>query len=267
VLTLPSLAWADCVAPDVTVRWSYPDESTQSVPPNAVFWAVAHAGSVSVQVDGVPLASRGVGNVERHQFVSAAPLAEGQHELLIQVVREIVLAVGDVREERDERRVPFRVAAQAAPAEAVGIDSVTVYPISVVSTAEYDAECSELATPLEWSCDDLLSPYVTRVGYSVEGGAVAHLVQGDTLLPAGCTSFWTRGDPNSAPATFRTAALLPTGLTVETEFAGPVELRTQHPDANTESCALALGPRSPNALGAAMGLALAAWWTRRRRSR
>lgn len=272
----PSLARASCDGPEATIRFSYPDESTPSIPPDAVFWAVAHAGSVSVEVDGVPLTSRGSVDVERHQFVAAAPLAEGEHDLVILVVPSSDGVGGSIG---DERRVRFRVAAQAAPDALVSVDSVTLYPLAWNNRtgnllnppdAEYDTECSEHATRLEWSCDDLIPSHLARVGYAGEGDAIAYLVQGDTLVPAGCAAFWTQGSPESDPATFRVAAVSPNGVAEENAFAGSVELRTAQDTysdrfSSSEGCSLGSGPRSPLPFGAAVAMAVAAWCARRRR--
>lgn len=241
--------------------------STQSVPPDAVFWAVTHVGTVSAAVDGVPLVRRGASGVERHQYVSAAPLAEGEHELVIQVEAPAV-PPGERPDNGDERRIPFRVAAQAAPSASVSIDSVTVYPIDAASPetpppGEYNVYCEEMAVPLEFSCNDFLPQYRSLIRFSVEGSAVASIVQG-RILPTSCTQLSSYGDPDSPPSDFQAAVVLPSGLTVETEFAGPVK-DASHDSAESEGCSLRVSPRPANALGALIGLAFVAGWARRRR--
>lgn len=232
-LALPPPVHASCLGPEAAITWSYPDETTDAVPPDAVFWVVSHVGDITVEVDGVRLSPRGTSVIERVQFVSATPLSEGEHELVARV--QLASREPDAGSSGDERRVPFRVAAGPALEGDVVVSSVTAYPLVFGGStpprspppSEYDTECSALAVGLSWGCDDIIPAYVTRIAYTSEGGAIAYLVQGDTLVPPGCASYWVNHyGPDADPAAFRVAAVLPTGVAEEHAFGGPVELRT-----------------------------------------
>jgi hypothetical protein len=222
-----SAARADCAGPTADILWSYPDDSTPSVPPDAVLWAVAHVGTVEMEIDGVRLSPRATEGTGRYQFAPAAPLAEGSHELR-------AWSSGDGGSEAEERSIRFDVVAGAAASGDVFVDTVTAFPLVFGTDGaltspppdEYDTSCSALAVPLEWSCNDIIPYGLVQVTYAPEGAPIAYLVQGDTLVPAGCPMFWAGGSGDSDPSTFRVAAVLATGLGEERVFTGNVEERT-----------------------------------------
>lgn len=224
------VARADCEAPRPDILWTYPEASTLSVPPDTVFWAVAHVGEVNAEVDGAPLTPLARDGLGRHQFSPAEDLSEGAHELVVWSDSDELGA----EEASTERRISFTVDAQPASSGDVSVSSVTVYPLAFGGRGglvnpppdEYDLECSELAVSLEWSCDDIIPPSIARVTYEAEGAPIAYVVQGGVLVPRGCASYWTRGSVDSDRATFRAAAILPTGLAAENAFAGSIEERT-----------------------------------------
>jgi hypothetical protein len=261
-LALAGEAHASCLGPQAAILWSYPDETTASVPPDAVFWAVSHAGSVAVAIDGVALEPRGTGPVERHQFVPVAPLTEGPHELVVRASEPL--------QQGDERRVPFQVVAGPEVTGSASISSVDVYPLLWNDTtgevlSPPDDGCSEPVTQLEWSCDDIIPERITRVRYESDGDIVAYLAQGGVLVPPGCASLSL-----SYAESFHVAAVLPSGLTEEVYFTGAVEehaLEELRPDLYQQprACSVGFGRGAPNALGVAASVALAAWVARRRR--
>src|SRR5690349_5348629 len=177
-LAAPDIARADCAGPSSDIRWTYPDESTPSVPPDAVFWAVAHLGNISVEVDGIALEPREQEGPGRFQFVPAEALSEGEHEL-------VTWTDGlDVNPEAamNERHVRFNVVAGPAASGDVSVSSVTVYPYEIGSAGlisppedEYDTECNELAVGLDWSCDDIIPYRLARIAYASEGAPIAYL--------------------------------------------------------------------------------------------
>jgi hypothetical protein len=279
-LALPHPAHASCSGPEAVITWSYPDETTDAVPPDAVFWAVSYVGDITVEVDGVPLSPRGTSLLERVQFVSATPLSEGEHELIAKV--HLDSRVPDAGDTGDERRVRFRVAAAPTPEADVVVSSVTAYPLVFDGSSptlspppsEYDTECSALAVGLSWGCDDIIPAYVTRIAYAFEGEAIAYLVQGDTLVPPGCASYWVRHyGPDADPAAFRVAAVMPTGVAEEHAFAGTVELRTLEESnpgvfqTRRNACSLDFErrPAPPMLLGAATLLVIGGYTRRRAR--
>jgi hypothetical protein len=271
-------ARADCEGPRATIRWSYPDATTVSVPPDAVFWAVSHAEAIDVTIDGVPLIALGTGPVERQQFVAQAPLAEGEH-VLVAYARTLASRSRSVIDS-DERQVRFRVAAGPPVTGDVSISSVEVYPfLWNSSTGEWlsppqgliDQQCGQQRTSLEWSCDDIIPSTVTLVTFDGDGDAIAYLTSDGTLVPPSCTSLLMTG--SNDPASYRVTAVLPTGLSEEHTFTGAIEevtLEEARPDlyANPREgmlCSLGLGRRSSGALGVIVGLSLVACWARRRR--
>jgi hypothetical protein len=263
-------AHAACDAAQPSIEFTYPDAQTQSVPPNAVFWAVSPVGTVNVTVDGVALAPRGVGLVDRHQFVPAAPLADGQHEL--------VASVGSER-----RSVRFTVAQRLPSSADAKVDTVIVYPLELgpgptellnPPPEQYDTDCMELVAQLTDTCYEELPAAVARVTYASEGDVVAYLVQGRALLPARCATYWMPSDTRPSPESHRVAAVLPTGVSSEHAFDGPIEVRTmggthsEMLESSDDSSSCSIGSRRPAAstLGGA-SLAIVAWLFRRRRTR
>jgi hypothetical protein len=279
-LVLEAPAQASCSAPEPGVIWTYPDAATLAVPADAVFWAVSLEGVVTVEVDGVPLTPLGTGVVDRHQFASTAPLSEGEHELVARV--ELAESEAD-RGESDERRVRFDVTSEAATTADLSVSSVRAYPLrygdeTIVNppASEYDL-CSEPAIALHGRCDDIIPSRLLRVEYQPQGTPIAYLVQGDTLVPAGCPWFWF-GDSSgvSSSLAYVAQAVLPTGVGPSRAFSGAVEVRglraTAVADAPTASsssagCALASGrsARSDAAVVALAVLAGALRWRRRPR--
>lgn len=256
-------SYADCGVPPPSVEFTYPDETTESVPPDAVFWVVSPAGEARAWIDGVPLAQRETSGAGRHQFVYPTALADGEHELVAQ-------AGNDSR-----RTVTFQVAARPPSTGTASIDSVDIYPLARgpsgwLDPPGYDAECARLAAPLGTECNDTLDWSYAHVEYSGEGDVVAYLLQGGWIVPAQCTAFlvdtWSY-DPSS----FRISAVLPTGVTEARTFAGTVDVhstREAYPELfydGPDACSLGLGRRAPSAV-AGVGLALVAWLMRRRRS-
>jgi hypothetical protein len=261
-LLASSLLWtgsaqADCGQPDVDLTWTYPDAYTGSVPPDAVFWAVSAGGeSITVEVDGVPLSAVGTDGVERVQFVPAAPLSEGTHELVARAQQGTNLQDqdgGPFLARSIERRFPFRVVAGAASDGDVSISSVEAYPLAyrgypplLVSPPPevYDAACTQTAVPLGGSCNDTGGPsHVARVAYELEGDPIAYLVQGGWIVPRGCEAFWAAASPARDAAQFTVSAILPTGLAEEHAFAGPVEFPPRDPgpfQAPPSACAIDL---------------------------
>lgn len=257
-------AHAACEPAQPSLDFTYPDAQTQSVPPNAVFWAVSPVGAVNVTVDGVALAPRGAGLVDRHQFVPAAPLADGQHEL--------VASVGTQR-----RSVRFSVAARLPSSADANVDTVTVYPLELGPTEllnppedQYDTDCMALVAQLADTCNDDVPPALTRVTYASQGDVIAYLVQGHAILPARCATYWMPSDTRPSPESHRVAAVLPTGVAKENAFDGPIEVRTlggTHSEvlsgSDDSSCSIGFQRPVPSAL-ASVALALAAWLARRR---
>jgi len=258
-------AHAACEAAQPSLNFTYPDATTQSVPPNAVFWAVSPVGTVSVTVDGVALAPRGAGVIERHQFVPAAPLADGQHEL--------VASVGTQR-----RSVRFSVAAQLPSSADANIDTVTVYPLELGPTEllnppqdQYDTDCMEFVAQLADTCNDDVPPALTRVTYASQGNVIAYLVQSRAIMPARCATYWMPSDDRPRPEAHRVAAVLPTGMAQERAYDGPIEVRTEagtHSEmlsgSDDSSCSIGFRQPGPSTF-TALALALTAWLARRRR--
>jgi hypothetical protein len=260
-------AHAACEAAQPSLDFTYPDAQTPSVPPNAVFWAVSRVGTVSVTVDGVALAPRGAGVVDRHQFVPAAPLGDGQHEL--------VASVGTER-----RSVRFNVAPQLPSSADASVDTVTVYPIELGPTEllnpprdQYDTECMEFVAQLADICNEDVPPALTRVTYASQGDVIAYLAQGRAIMPARCATYWMPSGERPSPEDHRVAAVLPTGVAQERAFDGPIEVRTQggtHSEmlggSDDSSCSIGLGRPAPGTL-TSVALAATAWLARRRRAR
>jgi hypothetical protein len=279
---LPALARADCAGPSAELLWTYPDATTATVAPNSVFWAVSHAGELSVEVDGVPLAPRGSSVVERQQFVSAGPLSEGEHEFYARAEEPVADAGARV----SERRLRFTVSRRELDERSVNIESVTVYPLSWNGDAlanppsgEYDTQCSERAISLAWSCNDIIPFGLARVAYEEQGGPnallppIAYLAQGGVLLPAGCPQHWVGADTKVPASRFRVASVLSTGVSDDQVFDGEVVVRTladvypQRHAAPSHVCSLRGG--APGAPGVALSgcwfgaLALIGWFARR----
>jgi hypothetical protein len=262
----PSIARAACAGPSSEILWTYPDETTPSVPPDAVFWAVAHRGDISVEVDGIALAPRERDGLGRYQFAPGEALTEGEHELVVWTDTP-----SDTEDAANERHVRFNVVAGPASSGDVVVSSVTVYPFTPGASGlisppedEYDRECTDLAVPLEWSCNDYIPYSLARVAYASEGAPIAYLVQGNILVPPGCASFWTGGAVDTDPAAFRAAAILPTGLGEEHGFDGTIEersLQDSYPerfqDRQSAMCSLPTGGRPPGGV-AGMTLLIAA---------
>jgi hypothetical protein len=234
-------ARAACVQPDVDIAWTYPDATTEAVPPDAVFWAVAASGDITVEVDGVPLSPLGTSIVERVQFPPAAPLREGVHELVVRAQQEGGPQAPDAGPpiSSEERRFPFRVVAGEVRDGDVSISSVDVYPVVFRGSPpqrvsptpeEYDTTCSQAATALFLPCNDTGGPlHVARVAYEREGTPIAYLVQRGWLVPPGCESFWTAASASGGPTQFTVSAVLPTGVAEEHTFASPVDFPPADP--------------------------------------
>jgi hypothetical protein len=247
-----------------SVEFTYPDEATESVPPDAIFWVVSPGGRARAWIDSVPLAPRGPGLIEQHQFSYPGPLAEGEHEL--------VARAGDDDSER--RAITFRVAAGAPSTGDGRIDAVDLYPLAQgpsgwLEPPGYDAACEQRATPLGDYCNDTLDWDYARIRFSGEGNVVAYVVQGGWLAPAGCTTLFTTARTTD-PSQYSIAAVLPTGLAEARTYTGEVEwhdAEEAYPELYSQpsACSLGLGQRAPSALGS-VGLAFVAWLARRRRA-
>jgi hypothetical protein len=259
-------AHGECEPAQPSLELTYPDATTQSVPANAVFWAVSRTGTVNVSVDGVALTARGAGPVDKHQFAPAAPLADGQHEL--------VASVGTER-----RSIRFNVAPRPPSSGSASIDTVTVYPLELSQTellnppeAQYDTDCMDLVAALDDTCNDQVPEALTRVTYASQGDVIAYLVQGRALVPPQCSTYWMPSSERPKAKSLRVAAVLPTGVAAEQEFDGSIEVRTRagtHSELLTDEpsgCSLGVDPSAPSGL-AGLGLALATWLVRRRRAR
>lgn len=287
---LPEVARAQCAAPRAELLWTYPDATTATVAPNSMFWAVSHAGELSVEIDGVPLEPRGSSVIERQQFVTAGPLTEGEHEFYARAEEPVV----DAGPRISERRLRFRVARRESDELSVNIESVTIYPLSWDGNAlinppssEYDRQCTDRAIPLAWSCNDILPVALARVAYEEQGGPnallppIAYLAQGEVLLPAGCPQHWVGASTETSASRFRVASVLSTGVSDEQVFDGEVVVRTLadvYPERNvatssaSESDGCSLGGEAPGAPGVALpgswlsALALIGWFARRSKS-
>ena len=246
------VADADVQPAPPSVGFTYPNEATDSVPPDAVFWVVA-SGQARAWIDQVPLTQIGTSSAERHQFVYPAPLTDGEHEL--------VARAGDSVE-----RVTFRVAARPPSTGSASIDSVGMYPQARgpdgwLDPPGYDAECSSLSGGI--------GKAYARVSYSGEGDVIAYLLQEALVVPSTCNTFIF--DTWSVPSQFSVAAILPTGVTEQHTFAGTVEVYSTeeaYPELYADgpsACSFGIGRRAPSAL-ASVGLALVAWLARRRRA-
>jgi hypothetical protein len=195
------------------ILWTYPDASTPALPPDAVFWVVGRAGVVSVEVDGVPLEPHRMGVAARQQFDAPAPLAEGEHELVVRV--EGTYSVDGVATS-DERRLRFDVTADAAETgelRVTGVDSSAPANAERPSSypPEYDSECSEgFSVESPSLCNDTLSG-VTRVDFEVEGQPIAYLARNEYLLPARCRTFWSH-EAGLSPAAYAIAPIWPNGV-------------------------------------------------------
>lgn len=255
-------ARADCAPPPPSIDFTYPNETTESVPPDAVFWVVGV--EARAWIDDVPLTALGTSLVDRQQFSYPVPLTEGEHEF--------VAGAGN-----DERlSLTFRVAATPPPTANVSIDTVTYYPPSNRHPArnppddELDEGCMPEAISLgQGACNSFALPRKTRVTYAGQGDAIAYLVQDGYLVPPTCTGFWANSSSDPQPADYVVAAVLPTGVAEARAFDGNIDVRTleeTRPDLfdRPDACSLGFGQRPPSAL-ASMGLALAAWLARRRR--
>jgi hypothetical protein len=279
-LVLEAPAQASCSIPEVGVIWTYPDPATRSVPPDPVFWAVSLAGVVTVEVDGVALRPLGTGVVDRHQFVLSTPLAEGEHELVARA--DFAEPAADAGESIG-RRVRFDVTSEAAKTGDVSVSSVRAYPLRYRNDAisnppadEYDL-CSEPAIALHERCDDIIPSRLLRVEYQAQGAPIAYLVQGDTLVPARCASFWFGDSSGVSPSLAYVAqAVSPTGVGPSQGFSGTVEVRgapataaVDAPPASSSSTGCAIVSRRPTrtpvALIALTLIVGAARWRRRRR--
>jgi hypothetical protein len=288
---LAALLWsrrghADCPAPATAITWLYPDQGTEAVPPDAVFWAVSPAAVITLSVDGVPLAPLGTSGVERFQFTPAAPLREGEHQLVARAEDRVFSgfedsppsADGGTAVDADERSLHFEVTAAPAAGGDVGITAVEAYAVAFrgapahrVSPApeDYDARCTNAATELFWTCDDTGGPsHLARVAYAYEGAPLAYLVQGGYLVPRGCASFWAPASPEAGSEQFRVAAVLPTGLAEEHVFTAPVDfpaLDNGSFQSSPSACSVRSERHSTSApLAAAALLGLAACARRRR---
>lgn len=255
-------AHADCQPAPPSISFTYPDETTQSVPPDAVFWVVSRAGEARAWVDGVPLSQVGSSLAERHQFTHPMPLTEGEHEFVARAGND------------DVRSLSFRVASSVPSTGDVSIDSVTFYPSSDRLPApnppddEHDDECMQYAVKLTSPCSDTGYPEKARVTYEGHGDAIAYLAQGYSLVSPACATFWASSTDDPESSDYVVAAVLPTGVAAEHRFEGTIDVRTleeTRPDLfdRPDACTLGFGPRAPSTL-ACLGLALAAWLARRR---
>jgi hypothetical protein len=277
---------AECSQPDVDLAWTYPDVYTSSVPPDAMIWAVSAGGqSITVEVDGVPLSPLGTSSVERFQFVPAAPLSEGTHELVARAEQSTNLQNQDggpfLAARSVERRLPFRVEAGAVRDGDVAISSVDAYPQQFRGNPPrrvspppevYDTACTQTAVSLGDSCNDTGGPsHLARVAYEFEGLPLAYLVQGGWIVPLGCESFWAAASPERGSAQFTVSAILPTGMAEEHTFAGPVDFPPREPGPFQDApsaCSIDIQQRSAPPWFALLGtLAVIAAARRRTRQR
>ena len=254
-------AHAECEVQQPSIEFTYPSATTESVPPDAVFWVVSPAGQAEAWIDDVPLTPLGAEGVARHQFTYPVPLSEGEHEL-------VARAGNDAR-----RVVPFRVAAAPTASASVGIDAVDVYPLTqgrsgLVESPGYETTWCPIV-PLGDYCNDIIPESVAVIRYSIEGDAIALLAQGGWLVTPDCGMFSTT-TWSSDPASFRVAAVLPSGVGEEITYSGTIEAHEApsaspaHYDGPDDRCSIGFGERSPSSVVSA-GLALVAWIARRRR--
>ncbi len=200
-----------------------------SVPPDAVFWAVTHAGDLVVDVDGVPIGPLGTTGVDRHRFAPAAPLEPGEHELVARV--DDTRYPADAGVMPDERRVRFRVVDAPVPSGNAFVSSIRRYPLvysgqslSNPPADEYDTECGEQVVSLSWFCNDIIPESVVRLELSGEG-AIAYLLQDEILLPPSCPVYWTGGSEQTDTFPWTVAAVLPRGLSEAETSTVTVDVR------------------------------------------
>jgi hypothetical protein len=268
-LALEGTARGTCAPPGANIVWTYPDETTASVPPDAVFWAVIDGGGrVTVAVDGIPLAPLGSG-IDQLQYVPAEPFAPGPHELVVRAVRDGSYGLPP---QTNERRLAFTVASDVPVAGVVNVDSVRFYPafdgeerIDNPPVGRDMEDCSAQAVPLTPRCDDSGSfEGYQRVGYRAEGNPIAY-VTGDTLFPANCTTLWSEALEPTDPGDFSVTTVLATGLEASRGYGGDIEIRNPAGSERSESaCSLGGGKRSGSLAAPACALLGALLMLRRR---
>lgn len=202
-------ASARCVIETPALAVSYPDASTEAVPPDAVFWLVPKLGSAQVRLDGVELAPLGSSPAERYQFRPEAPLSLGEHQL---DVRISPIIAGDESEPQDVR-LAFTVADLAYRSGDVG--SLTAQRISNTSgeraTFAWPDACRN-NTFLAGQCNDIGTPADDWLFFAPIGEPLFYLVNGVQLVAVGCERTMVRvRDPESV-VPHEIAAVLPTGV-------------------------------------------------------
>jgi MYXO-CTERM domain-containing protein len=265
-------ALGNCVAPEPKVVFSYPDAATGSIPPDAVIWAIAADGPASVAIDGVPLPRRGDEAPDNGQFVPAAPLPVGPHELTITMGNAYSY---DVPAEDLTVAIPFEVSLDAASASSgdVAITRVERHPIVTSQSGDrlsptgevFDQDCSADSVELQFNCFDTGGPFaITRIELATDPTALRYLFRdtaGYHLLPPTCTAFVTY-DYFGARDSYSISALLPTGLGPETASDAGIDVIATANDSG--SCSASPGsPRRVMWGLVVSGLAVAALLRRR----
>jgi MYXO-CTERM domain-containing protein len=234
---------------------------------------VAAFGSAGVAVDGVPLAPIGESELGSHQFLPEAPLALGQHELLITVGNPAGYRVAPGA---TTSVIAFEVAEGAGGeiTEDATITGVTTYPIVSGAMGErlspteavFDDDCSADAVPLVAVCHDTGGPSsVVRVDLDTDPAALAYVV-GDYLLPATCRALVTDRYETGSPAFLSIAAVLPTGLGAPSYFAGTIEGVPAPAEHDRGWCSVSPGTAPGNAWAfglSGVGVALLRRWRRK----
>jgi hypothetical protein len=248
--------------PSRWLHWSYPDATTEVVPPDAVFRAFAYPQRlVRFELDGVSLPStaekqrntaptpaedlnrydNGVPFEERYEdpfgtseFVPPEPLALGQHE--------VVIRVSDLRESlppdmQETYRFHFRVEALAEATAEPSIAHVTSYSWKDDSNGApvgfFPPECPGIIDIAHVYCDDTdygRSSTFVELQPGAPDGALGYFV-GNALVPLGCSTLYRRtGDGSAASRTNRmhdggpiqVEAILPSGLGAPRSFEGEI---------------------------------------------
>jgi hypothetical protein len=264
-------AGAACSSPEPAVAFSYPDASITSVPPDAVFWAVATTGAAGVTLDGVALAPLGQGLPERYQFAPEQPLSPGPHELSISVLTPEHQATGNDRVLR-ETTLSFDVTEQPALDAQGEIVAVTSYPLvwPARSVAEdLEGDCSADVIELTFGCYDIIPEAITRLDLSTDPNARGYVI-GNYLLPADCKVFFPYGYSDAAQPPFSIAAITPSGLGPAAPFTGEPEWIDNPPGLFREHppgwCSLAFGASARHGAGSLTLLSWAALLLIRRRA-
>jgi hypothetical protein len=270
-LVFEGTAHGSCLPPGANIVWTYPNETTAAVPPDAVLWAVIDGGgTVTVEVDGTPLTALGSG-INQLQYVPAEPFVPGPHELVVTAVRDGSYGLSP---QTNEKRLAFTVANDLPVAGTVNVDSVRFYPaydgdemIDNPPVGREVEDCSLQAVPLTSRCDDFggFQGYL-RVGYRAEGNPIAY-VTGQTLFPASCATLWSETIEPTDPGDFSVTTVLATGIEASRGYGGDIELRNPATSERIESgCSFGSGTRTA-CLAAPAAALLGALLMLRRRAR